>query len=141
MRYLCGLPKLVYEYSWLDTPPDALDILVDTDFAGCVATKRSTGGGTVTLCSHCIRHWSTTQTTISCSSGKAELHGIAKGISHAIGMQSTCRELGWEYEPQVHSDAAASMGIAKRQGLRKIRHLDVKDLWVQAQTKDKVVNE
>ena len=71
---------------------------------------------------HCIRHWNTTQITISLSSGEAELHGIAKGISHAIGMQSLCRDLGWSYKLRVHSDAVAAIGIARRRGLGK--HID-----------------
>ena len=29
------------------------------------------------------------------------------------------------------SDAAAAIGIARRRGLGRIRHLDVEDLWVQ----------
>lgn len=89
---------------------------------------------------HCIRHWSTTQTTISLSSGEAELHGIAKGISHAIGMQSLCKDLGWSYKLRVHSDAVAAIGIARRRGLGKIRHLDVEDLWVQSKVRDKIVD-
>ena len=84
---------------------------------------------------HCIRHWSTTQTTISLSSGEAELHGIAKGISHAIGMQSLCKDLGWSYKLRVHSDAVAAIGIARRRGLGKIRHL-----WVQSKVRDKIVD-
>ena len=90
--------------------------------------------------SHCIRHWGTTQTTISVNSGEAKLLGIAKGISHAIDMQSTCRDLGWHYKLRVHSDAAAAIGIAKRGGLGEIRHLDVEDLWVQAEIREKVVD-
>ena len=31
----------------------------------------------------------------------------------------------------VHSDATAAIGIARRKGLGKIRHLDVTDLWIQ----------
>ena len=88
---------------------------------------------------HCVRHWSTTQTTIALSSGEAELHGIAKGMSHAIGMQSLCRDLGWQYKIRVHSDATAAIGIARRRGLGKIRHLDVEDLWVQAKVRDKTI--
>ena len=88
---------------------------------------------------HCVRHWSTTQTTIALSSGEAELHGIAKGLSHAIGMQSLCRDLGWQYKIRVHSDATAAIGIARRRGLGKIRHLDVEDLWVQAKVRDKTI--
>ena len=140
VRYLCGLSRLVYEYPFLDRCPDVLDIFVDTDFAGCAATRRSTSGGAIMLGPHCIRHWSATQTTISLSSGEAELHGIAKGISQAIGMQSLCKDLGWNYKLRVHSDASAAIGIARRRGLGKIRHLDVEDLWVQSKVRDKVVD-
>ena len=72
VRYLCGLPRLVYEYPWLDTPPDSLDIFFDTGVADCVSTRRSTSGGAIMLGSHCIRHWSTTQTNISLSSGERD---------------------------------------------------------------------
>ena len=140
VRYLCGLTRLMYEYPWLDTAPDSLDIFVDTVLAGCVLTRRSTSGGAIMSGSHCIRHWNTTQTTISLSSGEAELHSIAKRISRAIGMQSICSDLGWEYKLRVHSDAAAAIGIARRRGLGNIRHLDVEDLWVQAKVKENVVD-
>ena len=32
---------------------------------------------------------------------------------------------------KVHSDATAAIGIARRRGLGKLRHLDVDDLWIQ----------
>ena len=32
---------------------------------------------------------------------------------------------------RVHSDATAAIGIAKRRGLGRIRHLHTADLWVQ----------
>ena len=80
---------------------------------------------------HCIKHWSSTQTTLSLSSGESELHGIAKGMAHAIGFQSMCNDLGNKKPVRVHSDATAAIGIARRRGLGKLRHLDVEDLWVQ----------
>ena len=54
-------------------------------------------------------------------------------------MQSLCKDLGWSYKLRVHSDAVAPIGIARRRGLGKIRHLDVEDLWVQSKVRDKVV--
>ena len=78
-----------------------------------------------------IKHWSKTQSTISLSSGEAELHGIAAGCAQALGLQSLLRDLGWEVQINVWSDATAAIGIARRKGLGKIRHLDCTDLWVQ----------
>ena len=75
VRYLIGLPMLVYVCDWQDMPT-GLDVYTDTDFAGCKTTRRSTSGGTVMFGSHCVRHWATNQTTLSLSSGEAELHGF-----------------------------------------------------------------
>ena len=40
----------------------------------------------------------------------------------------------------LHSDATAAIGIARRRGLGKLRHLDVEDLWVQEQVRAKKVH-
>ena len=32
---------------------------------------------------------------------------------------------------KVHSDASAALGIVRRSGLGKVRHLHVQELWVQ----------
>ena len=39
----------------------------------------------------------------------------------------------------VHSDATAAIGIARRKGLGKIRHLDVTDLWIQDKIRSKQI--
>ena len=88
---------------------------------------------------HTIRHWSRTQTTIALSSGEAELSGIGSGIAEALGFQSLARDMGWTYEINVHSDATAALGIARRRGLGKVRHLDVTDLWIQEKVRAKAV--
>ena len=42
-------------------------------------------------------------------------------------------------EVRIHSDATAAIGIARRRGLGKLRHLDVEDLWVQEKVRSKKV--
>ena len=80
---------------------------------------------------HCVKHWAKTQPTIALSSGEAELSGIGSGIAQALGIQSIARDLGLDLKIKVHTDATAAIGIARRRGLGKIRHLDTTDLWVQ----------
>ena len=87
----------------------------------------------------CVKHWAKTQTTKSLSSGEAELHGIAMGCAQALGIQSLMRDMGWHATIVVHSDATAAIGIARRKGLGKIRHLDVTDLWIQDTIRSKVI--
>ena len=86
-----------------------------------------------------VKHWSKTQTTIALSSGEAELSGIGSGIAHAIGLQSLAADMGWVLKPKVHSDATAAIGISKRRGLGKIRHLHTADLWIQEQVRSERV--
>ena len=52
---------------------------------------------------------------------------------HVLGPQHTHTPL------RIHSDATAAIGIARRRGLGKLRHLDVEDLWVQEKVRNKDV--
>ena len=83
-RYLVGKPRLVYKYQWQEAGP--IIAYVDTDFAGCSVTRRSTSGGTLLHGTHLVKHWSTTQKTTALSSGEAELYGVVKGASEALGL-------------------------------------------------------
>ena len=56
-----------------------VDVYVDSDYAGCPRTRKSTSGGCVMMGSHLIKSWSSTQNNvISLSSGEAELYSIVK---------------------------------------------------------------
>ena len=46
-------------------------------------------------------------------------------------MRSTLHELGLDFQLEICSDASAAIGICKRRGLGKVRHLAVADLWIQ----------
>ena len=36
---------------------DYIEVLVDTDVAGCAQTRRSTSGGMMLYHGHCVKHW------------------------------------------------------------------------------------
>ena len=129
-RYCVGHSRLVYRFAFQDKP-EFLDTYVDTDFAGCAVTRRSTSGGVTMAGSCCLKHWSKTQSTIALSSGEAELSGIAYGTAQTLGLQSVLRDLGMDLKVRIFSDATAAIGIAKRRGLGRIRHLATADLWIQ----------
>ena len=54
-------------------------------------------------------------------------------------MQSIAKDLEIQYKIRVHSDATAALGMCRRRGLGKVRHLDVADLWAQAKVRTGVV--
>ena len=82
------------------------------------------------LGSHCVKSWSTTQ-NIALSSGEAELYGIVKAAAEALGMRSLLRDLGCEMSVTVKSDSSAAIGTCSRYGLGKLKHVDVRHLWIQ----------
>ena len=108
-----------------------MDVYVDTDYAGCRRTRKSTSGGVATIGSHLIKSWSTTQAVIALSSGEAEFYGIVKGGSIGIGLRSVLGDLGVDCRIRIHTDAAAAKAIASRKGLGKVRHIEVNQLWIQ----------
>ncbi len=128
-RYLAGAGRVVYEYPWQSRP--VLRVYTDSDFAGCIATRLSTSGGAVMLGTHLLKHWASTQKRITLSSGEAELGAVVRGFSEALGLQSVARDLGVELQPEVHADSSAAIGICRRSGIGKVRHLAVAQLWVQ----------
>jgi len=128
--YLAGSPRLVYEYLWQSAGAD-IQVFADTDYAGCVATRRSTSGGCMMRGTHLIKHWSSTQRTVTLSSGEAELLGIVRGCSEALGARSLAGDLGMEAQISVCGDSSAAIGICRRVGIGKVRHLAVGQLWVQ----------
>ena len=91
------------------------------------------------LGSHLIKHWSKTQSTVALSSAEAELTGICSGAANGLGFQALAKDLGIPLTLTVLTDAAAAVGICRRKGLGKVRHLATADLWVQDRVKKKDV--
>lgn len=56
-----------------------------------------------------------------------------KAASEAICIMSLFREFGQEVQARIHLDASAALAIIQRQGIGKVRHLDVGVLWLQEQ--------
>ena len=130
-RFYAGRPRLVYKYRFAQRPATHIDVFCDTDVVGFTQSRRSTSGGCALIGTACIKHWSKTQPTVTLSSGEAELVGLGQGIAQALGLRSLAADTNWPLQLNVHTDATAAIGIAKRRGLGKVRHLHTTDLWVQ----------
>ena len=109
----------------------AIDVYSDTDWGGCPKTRKSTSGGCVFVGRHAIKHWSSTQPSVSLSSDEAEFYGLVRASGQALGYQALLRDLGIDLPIRVWTDSSAAIGICSRQGLGKLRHLDTHMLWVQ----------
>ena len=80
---------------------------------------------------HLVKHWSSTQRTVTLSSGEAALAGIVKATAEALGLQSLGADLGLVVSIRAYADSAAAIGICRRSGIGRVRHLAVGQLWVQ----------
>merc|ERR1712051_518609 len=69
--------------------------------------------------------------TLALSSVEAELGAWVKGCSEGLVLQSLLQDLGFTVTLKVLSDATAAIGMTRRLGLGRVRHLAVGDLWVQ----------
>ena len=78
---------------------------------------------------HLLKHWSVTQKVGTLTSGEAELYGIVKGATKALGIQSYARDVGLQMALRVHTDSAAAIGICRRAGIGNVPHLTVVQLW------------
>ena len=95
-RYLKGRGRLVQLIPTV--PRDGgdqwnLKVYVDSDWAGCRKTRKSTNGGCLVINGTCLRLWSSTQAVLALSSGEAEYYAALKGACIALGFQSMARDL------------------------------------------------
>ena len=128
-RYLLGKPRLAWWYAYQEAPR-TITSHSDSDWAGCVRTRRSTSGGTVCYGQHLLKAWSRTQDTIALSSAEAELYAAVKCSAESIGIQAHYSDSGVTTGVHVFGDASAAVGIVTRYGLGKTRHISTSMLWV-----------
>jgi hypothetical protein len=108
-----------------------IKVYVDSDWAGCKSTRKSTSGGAITWAGGLLKSWSRTQGCVALSSGEAEFYAAIKGGAEGIGMRSLLADMGVAVTIEIHQDSTAAKGIASRLGIGKVKHLDIGWLWMQ----------
>ena len=91
------------------------------------------------LGSHCIKTWSASQCAYALSSAEAEFYAMIEAVTRAKGLISLARELGFEgMSNVVHlgTDSSAAKSFVSRRGLGKMRHLEIRDLWLQKEVNE-----
>jgi hypothetical protein len=130
-RYMLEVPVGVIRYDSEGTKLDKILVYVDSDWAGCKVTRKSTSGGAITWGGGLLKSWSRTQGTIALSSGEAEFYAALKGCAEGIGIKSLMADLGLPVTVEVVQDSTAAKGTASRIGIGKVKHLDTGWLWMQ----------
>ena len=137
VRFMMGVPIVEFEFKWQEeSEAKRVQVFVDSDWAGCRVTRKSTSGGVLKVGQHIIRTWSSTQSTVATSSGEAELLSMYDGAARGVGLLSILSEMG--VAPvlslvQVRTDSAVAKSFTATRGLGKMKHVQVKLLWLQEQ--------
>ena len=86
-----------------------LDVCTDSGWPGCRKSRKSSSGDAVMLGQHCLTTWSKTQAVMAKSSAQAELYGVVRGVTEALGMSTLIKDLGGsELQIQLRLGATAA---------------------------------
>ena len=138
VRYLVGAEKLVWKFGEWEGDRDHvnLDVYVDSDWAGG-EDRKSTSGGIALLEGVAVKHWSRTQRSRALSVGEAEYYALVTGSAEGLGIQSLAEDMGYEVRVAVTwTDSNTARSLASRRGLGKMRHMELRYLWVQEMVKE-----
>ena len=133
-RYLCGTQAT----EWTLEPTGdflcratSITAMTDSDWAKDQVGRKSVSGGAVCVAGACVLTFSRRQPCVALSSAEAELYALVATLVEARGIQQFLEELGVTATIAAHVDATAAMAIASRLGPGRLKHVDIRQLWVQ----------
>ena len=88
---------------------------------------------------HTLCTYSKTQSNVALSSAESELYAMVRAASESLGISTLMKDFGQSAGIVIHVDASAALGIAQREGLGMLRHLQTNVLWLQSQAIKKAI--
>jgi transposase InsO family protein len=142
MRYLQGTK----DYMLMYRRTDSLEVIgyCDSDFAGCVDSRKSTSGYIFMLAGGAVSWRSVKQSLIATSTMEAEFVSCFEATSHGVWMKSFISGLrimdSISRPMKIYCDNSAAVFMAKnhKSGSRS-KHIDIKYLAIRERVKDKSV--
>ena len=133
-RFLKSRELLVktWEFPWQDEGHE-VKVYSDSDWGGRRGSRKSTSGGCLMIGNHCIKTWSSTQGAVALSSAEAEFYAMIEAVIRGKGVVSIMTELGFNTNDKtaLFTDSSAAKSFVSRTGLGKMKHLEIRDLWLQ----------
>ena len=83
---------------------------------------------------HCIKTWSSTQGAVALNVCEAEYYALVEGVVRVKGIAQMAKELGIDAEIEVMealTDFSSAKSLASRRGAGRLRHIEVRWLWLQ----------
>lgn len=122
---------MIWDYDYPGTKVDEVSIYADSDWAGDAETRRSTTAVLEMIGPHAVDCCSVSQGAVALSSGEAELGAINRAAAGGLQTREILACFGLDLKLVIYSDSSAGRAMTQRRGAGKVRHLEVKDLWLQ----------
>ena len=103
----------------------------DTDWASDKTDRKSTACGIITFDDVPVASMVRKQSLVALSSGEAEFYGINMVATETYLLKQLLEWLGYRVVWQVLTDPSSAKSMCQRLGVGRVRHLDVRSLWVQ----------
>ena len=116
--------------------PTGIHVITDANWAAPL-DGRSTTGLSVWWDGFLLSHKSRTQSTVAQSTCESELLPLGAGVMEGRFAQTIADELGKQLTLEAFCDSSSAVAITARRGLGRLRHLNVKQLWLQQEVKEK----
>ena len=109
-----------------------LEVFSDSDWAGNKSSRKSTSSGSMFLDGQVIYTFSRNQKSVALSSGEAEYYAGASAASDSILLKEAIQFLtGKRCKVNLYLDSSAARGIITRQGVGRVKHLQIRTLFLQ----------
>eukprot|EP00971_Amphidinium_carterae_P176613 3501512-Amphidinium_carterae.1 len=128
-RYLRGTVDYAIEIKRSDFD-NVLNCYGDSDWAGD-KSRRSISAGVACWGKVPLFSWARFQATRALSSGEAEFYQLTTCASEAMLLQQALKFLNMPVKIVLYTDSTAALGISRREGVGRLRHLDLRLLWLQ----------
>ena len=112
-----------------------LTVEVDASWANAT-DRKSTSGGIVRLQGFILNWWSRTQAVIAQSTCEAELLALNVGACKGPYVQQIMGEMDMNAIITMLSDSQSAVRMTAKRGPGRMRHLDVKELWLQGEVRE-----
>jgi hypothetical protein len=113
-----------------------MELFSDTDFAQCKETRRAMTCGVTRLDKTVTSVFARRQGVQSTSSGEAEFCGATSVVMDGKVIKRFLEWLRYEVIYQLLLDSSAAKAMVQRDGVGKLKHMDVRALWLQAERRD-----
>ena len=140
-RYLKGTRDFVNKFE-LDSDVDKrvarLDVFSDSDWAGST-DRKSQSSGVFFVDGAPLYSFSGRESVRATSSGMAEFHAGCATAEEMLLARDVVMFFGCQVEASLHMDSAAVRGICRREGVEKVKSLEVRTFWLQQVVKAKTL--